>query len=103
MLFYWEQCIYYFSFLHRSVSDDFEVSSGVLFLEFGCSFVLITPLSQGWPCHPPFLFLGGWHGQSWLLGVCGTNEYTDAQVGDAGGLFESLDPVPCGAVPVHPV
>ena len=27
------------------------------------------------------------------------NEYTDAQVGDAGGLFKSLDPAPCGAVP----
>ena len=26
------------------------------------------------------------------------NEYTDAQVGDAGGLFKSLDPAPCGAV-----
>ena len=54
---------------------------------------------------PPsvLIFFGGWHGRSWLLGVCGTNEYTDAQVGDAGGLFESLDPAPCGAVPVHPV
>ena len=39
--------------------------------------------------------------QSWLLGVCGTNEYTDAQVGDAGGLFESIDPAPCEAVPAH--
>ena len=29
------------------------------------------------------------------------NEYTDAQVGDAGGLFKSLDPAPCGAVPVY--
>ena len=29
------------------------------------------------------------------------NEYTDAQVGDARGLFKSLDPVPCGAVPAH--
>ena len=52
---------------------------------------------------PSVLIFGGWHGRSWLLGVCGTNEYTDAQVGDAGGLFESLDPAPCGAVPVHPV
>ena len=34
------------------------------------------------------------------------NEYTDAQVGDTGGLFKSLDPAPCGAVPAyipHPV
>ena len=29
------------------------------------------------------------------------NEYTDAQVGDAGGLFKSLDPAPCGAVPAY--
>ena len=29
------------------------------------------------------------------------NEYTDAQVGDTGGLFKSLDPVPCGAVPAY--
>ena len=29
------------------------------------------------------------------------NEYTDAQVGDAGGLFKSLDPIPCGAVPAY--
>ena len=28
------------------------------------------------------------------------NEYTDAQVGDAGGLFKSLGPALCGAVPV---
>ena len=27
------------------------------------------------------------------------NEYTDAPVGDARGLFKSLDPAPCGAVP----
>ena len=29
------------------------------------------------------------------------NEYTDAQVGDAGGLFKSLDPAPCRAVPAY--
>ena len=29
------------------------------------------------------------------------NESTDAQVGDAGGLFKSLDPAPCGAVPAY--
>ena len=29
------------------------------------------------------------------------NEYTDAQVGDAGGLFKSLDPAPCGAVAAY--
>ena len=29
------------------------------------------------------------------------NEYIDAQVRDAGGLFKLLDPVPCGAVPVY--
>ena len=29
------------------------------------------------------------------------NEYTDAQVGDAGGLFKSLDPALCGAVPAY--
>ena len=29
------------------------------------------------------------------------NEYTDAQVGDARGLFELLDPVPCGTVPAY--
>ena len=29
------------------------------------------------------------------------NEYTDAQVGDAGGLFKSLDPAPCGAGPAY--
>ena len=46
---------------------------------------------------PLFLFWGGGMVQSWLLGVCGTNEYTNAQVGDAGGLFESLDPALCGA------
>ena len=27
------------------------------------------------------------------------NEYTDTQVGDAGGLFKSLEPALCGAVP----
>ena len=26
------------------------------------------------------------------------NEYTNAHVGDAGGLFKSLYPAPCGAV-----
>ena len=30
------------------------------------------------------------------------SEYTDAQVGDAGGLFKSLDPALCGAVPAYP-
>ena len=29
------------------------------------------------------------------------NEYTDAQGGDARGLFKSLDPAPCGAVPAY--
>ena len=29
------------------------------------------------------------------------NEYTDAQVGDPGGLFKSLDPALCGAVPAY--
>ena len=29
------------------------------------------------------------------------NENTDAQVGDAGGLFKSLDPAPFGAVPAY--
>ena len=78
--FFCEQCIYYISFLHRSVSDDFEVAFGVL-LDFECSFVLITPNSQGWPCHP---FFFGWYDQSLLLVVCGTNDFTDSRVGDAG-------------------
>ena len=60
-------------------------------------------MPHGWSCHPFFLFFwGGGMVQSWLLGVCGTNEYTNAQVGDAGGLFESLDPALHGAVPAHP-
>ena len=50
---------------------------------------------------PPFFFFLGWHGQSCLLEVCGTNEYTDAQVGDAEGLFKSLNPAPCGVHPVY--
>ena len=29
------------------------------------------------------------------------NEYTNAQVGDTGGLFKSLDPALCGVVPAY--
>lgn len=126
ILFYCEQCIYYFSFLHRSVSDVLEVSSGVLFLEFGCSFVLITPISQGWPCHPFFLFGVAWSilvGRSvrdkWVYRCPGWGRRRSLRVtrsspvwgssstsGLARPVFQSTRPVPvyfdqCSTVPVY--
>ena len=45
------------------------------------------------------LFFFGWHGPTLVAMSVWDNKYTNAQVGDTGGLFESLDPAPCGAVP----
>ena len=77
-------------------------------LEFVYSFVLHS-YNQGWLATQKkknfffffFFFFFVVASPALVVGMQ-DNEYTDAQVGDAGGLFKSLDPAPCGAVPVYP-
>ena len=66
------------------------VNSDKVLLVFSCwnldAHVLITTNNQGWPCHSFFILLFlGWHGP---ILVVWDKEYTNAQVGDAKGLFE---------------
>ena len=71
---------------------------------FVCSFVLHS-CNQSWlATHFVFNFFFFFFfvvASSALVVGMQDNEYTDAQVGDAGGLFQSLDPAPCGAVPAY--
>ena len=91
LLIFWT--VYLLLFLpHRSVSVTC-CSFCAPHLEFVYSFVL----NQGWLATHFFFVVAS---PALVVGMQG-NEYTDAQVGDAGGLFKSLDPAPCGAVPAY--
>ena len=74
-------------------------------LEFVYSFVLHS-YNQGWLATQTFFFnlkknfFFVLASPALVVGML-DNEYTDAQVWDARGLFKSLDPAPCGAVPAY--
>ena len=114
---YFSFLLYFFPFFVNFLNSSFTTfpSTQVCFcdllqlcaphLEFAYSFVLHS-YNQGWLATQTFFFnlkknfFFVLASPALVVGMQ-DNEYTDAQVWDAGGLFKSLDPAPCGAVPAY--